>query len=332
MPEIRQNFITKEWVIFAPERSKRPEQFRTKKERNEIPPYSKDCPFCPGNENLTPPELFSIERDGNWIVRVVSNKFPALEREGEKIRSLKGIKRSITGVGIHEVIIETPIHNLYLPLMDENQIMKVLEAYKNRYLEAWKNPNIEMVLIFKNHGEGAGTSLTHPHSQLIGLPIIPTDIRQRLWDAMRYYDENGECIYCRNLEEELKDGERIVFESKYFVVFIPFSACTPFHTWIFPKNHCSSFTEVKDEEMEDFAKVLKKFLLKVYNGLNDPDYNILIRSYPKGKGAEKFFHWYVSIVLRLTKSAGFELGSGMFINTSLPEKDAEFLRGVEVGL
>jgi UDPglucose--hexose-1-phosphate uridylyltransferase len=330
MPEIRQNFITKEWVIFAPERSKRPEEFKTKKERREIPSYSSNCPFCKGNEHLTPPELFSISKDGNWIVRVVPNKFPALEMEGEKVRSLKGIKRSITGVGIHEVLIETPIHNLFIPFMDEKQILTVLETYKIRYLEAWKNPKVEMVLIFKNHGEGAGTSLEHPHSQLIGLPIIPTDIRQRLWDAMRYYDENGECIYCRNLEEEIRDGERVVLETKNFVVFIPYSACSPFHTWIFPKNHKCSFSDAKDNEMEEFAKVLKSILLKFYKGLNDPDYNIVIRSYPAGKGAEKFFHWYVSIVLRLTKSAGFELGSGMFINTSLPEKDAKFLRSIEI--
>ncbi len=330
MPEIRQNFITKEWVIFAPERSKRPEEFRTKKEKKEIPSYSSTCPFCPGNEYQTPPELFSIRKDGNWIVRVVPNKFPALEREGEKIRSLKGIKRSITGVGIHEVLIESPLHNLSIPFMDEKQILTVLETYKIRYLEAWKNPKVEMVLIFKNHGEGAGTSLEHPHSQLIGLPLIPTDIRQRLWDAMRYYDENGECIYCRNLEEELRDSERIIFETKNFVVFIPYAAYTPFHTWIFPKNHRCSFSDARDDEIEEFAGVLKHILLKFYKGLNDPDYNILIRSYPAGKGTERFFHWYVSIVLRLTKSAGFELGSGMFINTSLPEKDAKFLRSIEI--
>lgn len=330
MPKLRQNFITKEWVIFAPERSKRPEEFRTKKEKKEIPLYSPTCPFCPGNEHLTPPELFSVKKDGNWTVRVVPNKFPALEREGEKTISLKGIKRSITGVGIHEVLIESPIHNLSIPFMDETQILTVLETYKIRYLEAWKNPAVEMVLIFKNHGEGAGTSLEHPHSQLIGLPLIPTDIRQRLWDAMRYYDENGECIYCRNLEEELKDNERIVFETKYFAVFIPYAAYTPFHTWIVPKNHQCSFSSAKDDEMEEFAMVLKKILLKLHNGLNDPDYNILIRSYPEGKGFERFFHWYVSIVPRLTKSAGFELGSGMFINTSLPEKDAKFLKDVEI--
>lgn len=330
MPELRQNFITKEWVILAPERSKRTEEFRTKKEKKEFPSYSPTCPFCPGNEHHTPPELFSVKKDGNWIVRVVPNKFPALEREGEKIRSLKGIKKSITGVGIHEVLIESPIHNISIPFMDEEQILTVVETYKIRYMEAWKNPAVEMVLIFKNHGEEAGTSLEHSHSQLIGIPLIPTDTRQRLWDAMRYYDENGECIYCRNLEEELRDKERIIFETKNFVVFIPYAAHTPFHTWIFPKNHRCSFADAKDDEMEEFARILKSILLKFFKGLNDPDYNILVRSYPPGKGAERFFHWYVSIVPRLTKLAGFELGSGMFINTSLPEKDAKYLRSINV--
>ncbi|MGQ9617810.1 MAG: galactose-1-phosphate uridylyltransferase [Candidatus Aminicenantia bacterium] len=330
MPEIRQNFITKEWVIFAPERSKRPEDFKSKKEKKEFPSYLPECPFCRGNEHLTPPEVYSIKKNGEWFVRVVPNKFSALQREGEKIRSLKGIKRSITGVGIHEVIIETPSHNHFIPFMSQEEVMMVLEAYKVRHIEALKDPNIEMVLIFKNHGERAGTSLEHPHSQLIGLPIIPTDIRQRLWDAMRYYDETGECIYCRNLKEELSDRERIVLETENFVVFIPYAAYSPFHTWIFPKIHRCSFLDTGKEELKELSQVLKTILLKLYKGLKDPDYNILLRSFPSGKGADRFFHWYVSIVLRITQSAGFELGTGMFINTSLPERDAYFLRNVEI--
>ncbi len=330
MPEIRQNFITKEWVIIAPERAKRPEEISSKREKKGLPDYSYSCPFCPGNEHMTPKELYFLEKDGKWLTRVIPNKFPALENRGEKIISLKGIKRSISGVGIHEVIIESPFHNLFLPFMDDDQIVRVLETYRIRYSEAMKNPKVEMVLLFKNHGERAGTSLEHPHSQLIGLPIIPTDIRQRLWDAMRYYDENGECIYCRNLREELQDRERIILETENFVAFIPYAAYSPFHIWVFPKNHKCSFMDVKEKEMEEFSKVLRIVLKKIYMGLNDPDYNLLLRSFPSGKGADRFFHWYISVVLRLTQTAGFELGSGMFINVSLPENDAKFLRNVEI--
>lgn len=330
MPEIRQNLITREWVIIATERAKRPEDFKKQKVEKEIPEYEQSCVFCPGNENKTPKEIFRIGDEKSWKVRIVPNKFAALNSEGERIRKVEGIRHSVTGVGIHDVLIETPVHNLTTALLPIEQIKDIITAYKIRYFQIIKDKRVEMIIIFKNHGEGAGTSIIHPHSQIIGTPIIPSQIRYRMDIAMDYLDDTGDCVYCKVMEDELKAKERIILESKDFVSFVPYDALCPFHTWIFPKRHMSSFLEINEEEINDLAYQLKTVLGKLYYGLNNPDFNYCIRSNPKDEGEVEYYHWYLTIVPRLTKSAGFELGSGMFINTSLPEQNADFLRKVEL--
>jgi UDPglucose--hexose-1-phosphate uridylyltransferase len=328
IPEIRYNLITRDWVIVSPSRGKRPDEFKdVTVSGNGVPEHKPDCPFCPGNEDKTPPEVFRIA-NGNrgWQIRVIPNKFAALSREGDLYRRMKGIKRSVTGVGIHEVIIEHPLHNATTALLGSDAIRKILLAYKNRYLEIYKDPRIQLVIIFKNHGEGAGTSLEHPHSQIIGTPVMPPNIRHRMEEAMRYYDDTGECVYCKVMASELVDLERVVVNGVHFLSFISYAALSPFHTWIFPKRHASSFGEIRTEELEDLAEVLRITLAKLYYRLNNPDFNYIIRSIPdEGRGTE-YFHWYITIVPRLGKMAGFELGSGMFINPSPPENDARLLR------
>lgn len=331
MPEIRQNLITREWVIIATERAKRPEDF-AKKERIEkgLPEFNPSCPFCPGNEDKTPPEVFRLSGKESWQIRVVPNKFAALSREGARERKLAGIKRSISGVGIHDVIIETPLHNTTTALLPEEHVEKILQAYKHCYLEVSEDPRIEQVILFKNHGESAGTSLEHPHSQLIGTPVMPYQVRDRIEHAIRYFDDTGECVFCRTLRDELQDQERIVAESPYFLAFIPYAALSPFHIWIFPKKHNACFGEIEAEQITDLAKILKLVLAKLYYGLEDPDFNYVIRAIRDKAKTIDYFHWYLSIVPRLTKAAGFELGSGMYINTSLPEASATFLRSVRL--
>lgn len=332
IPEIRYNLITRDWVIVSPGRAKRPDEVKREEgfEKNTIA-YKTDCPFCPGNEDKTPPEIFRIEgADRSWQVRVIPNKFSALAREGELHRKVEGVKRSVSGVGIHEVIIESPLHNVTLALLDNSVVAKVMQAYKYRYLEIYKDPRIQLVTIFKNHGEGAGTSLEHTHSQIIGTPVMPPNVRNRMEEAMRYYDDTGECVCCKVIETELADRERIVIEGAHFVSFVPYAALSSFHTWIFPKRHAPSFGEIRPDELEDLASLLRTTLAKLYYGLNNPDFNYVIRSIPEvGRGTE-YFHWYISIVPRLGKMAGFELGSGMFINPSLPEDNARFLREIPV--
>lgn len=330
MPELRLNLITREWVIIATERAKRPDDFRQRKDKKYLPERLNTCQFCPGNENKTPGEIMRISQDGSWKIRVTPNKFPALSLEGERIRINEELKHLITGVGRHEVIIESPLHNTTTALMSINEVSDVLKVNKNRFLDIYNDTRIEHVIIFKNHGERAGTSIEHPHSQIIGTPVTPLQIRDRIDETRRYFDNTGSCLMCATIRAELEEGRRIITNTEHFVTFIPYAALSPFHTWIFPKKHMASFGDASDEEMADLAYSLKTVLAKFYYGLDNPDYNYVIRSEsPKEKGSE-YFHWYLSIVPRVIQTAGFELGSGMYINTSLPEESADFLRMVKV--
>lgn len=331
MPELRLNIITRDWVVIATERAKRPDQFvRAKREGPPLPSFDASCPFCPGNEHLTLKETLRLGDPDKWNVRVIPNKFPALSTEGARTRGGHGIFRSMSGVGYHEVIVEHPRHDLTTALMDVPDIVEVLKAYRERYKEIRKDPRIEAIIIFKNHGETAGTSLVHPHSQLAATPVVPFQFRARLAEATRYFDEHGECIFCRLLRDELAERSRIVHQSGHFVAFIPYAALSPFHTWIFPRRHASSFDGITDDELTDFARITKSILSRLYHGLNDPDYNYSIRSVPTDFTDTDYFHWYLTIIPRVTRTAGFEYGSGMFINTSLPEESAEFLRRVKM--
>ncbi len=327
MPEIRHNIVTREWVIIATERAKRPEEFAATGTRREAAVARvADCPFCPGNEAKTPPETYRVERHGAWQVRVVPNKFAALDAGAELTRRHDGLKRTISGAGIHEVIIETPDHSRTLPLLSEAEFAEVLDTYQRRYNAITADPRVAHATLFKNHGERAGTSLEHPHAQIVGTPIIPPQVRDRMENALRFYDETGECIFCSLMADELLDGVRIVAQSKDFVAFIPFAALTPFHLWIYPRRHTASFSDATQEQLADLARLLRTVLRKVYFGLKNPDYNLSIRTPPREARGLRYYHWYLSVIPRVTRLAGFEIGSGMFINTALPEKSAEFLR------
>jgi UDPglucose--hexose-1-phosphate uridylyltransferase len=328
MPELRYNVITREWVIIATERAKRPDQFKRKEKKKVLAAFVPTCPFCPGNEKLTPPANYTVPSNGNWRVRVTPNKFAALSHEGERKRTVQGIKRTISGVGVHEVIVETPDHSLTTALLGDHDVETIVETYLNRFRAASSDPRVEQVTIFKNHGDSAGTSLEHPHSQLIATPVITTQLRDRLFSALEHFDEFGECLFCRVLEQELKDALRIVLETEHFVSIIPFAVLTPFSILIMPRRHMACFQEMTDAEAADLARILRRTLAKLYHGLDDPDYNYVIRTAPAENMGVKYYHWYVSIIPRLTKMAGFELGSGMFINVSLPEENASFLRAV----
>jgi UDPglucose--hexose-1-phosphate uridylyltransferase len=329
MPELRLNLITREWVIIATERAKRPDEFRQKRDKKYLPDHDKNCPFCPGNEDKTPGEIMKVSSDGSWKIRVTPNKFSALSFEGERRRTNEGLKHLVTGVGRHEVIIESALHNTPTALMPAEDVADILRIYKNRFLDIYNDPRIEHVIIFKNSGEKAGTSIEHAHSQIVGTPVTPMQVRYRIDETTRYFDNTGECLMCATVRSELSEGRRIILDTKHFVTFIPYAALSPFHTWIFPKKHTASFGDISDEEIADLAYNLKTALSKIYHGLDNPDYNYVIRSEsPKECGSE-YFHWYLSIVPRVIQTAGFELGSGMYINTSLPEEIAEFLRKVK---
>jgi len=333
MPEIRLNPITGDWVIIATERAKRPEDFCHTKERKELPPWSASCPFCLGNEDKTPLETFRLTGDdGKWTVRAVPNRFSALSSDGDVIKQKADFKQYITGVGLHEVIIESPIHNTTTALLPLGEVQQILNAYRDRILSFYEDPRIQHVIIFKNHGEGAGTSLEHPHSQIVGTPVIPGQVIRRLDEAIRhyYYEDFGDCLYCSYMASELKDGIRILRENNSFVAFVPYAAITPFQVWIFPRRHSASFGMIKDTELIDLAAILKEILLRIYIGMDNPDFNYMLRSLSPREADAKFFHWYMTVVPRVSQIAGFELGTGMSINTALPEESAKFLREVKI--
>lgn len=335
MSELRQNMATKQWVIIATERARRPEEFA---DWSQTPgdaallPYDPHCPFCVGNEEGPAMELLRLPTEDAWQVRVVKNRYPALDQHGARVREFDGIHRSISGVGYHEVVIESPLHNTAAALMPVEQLELVLLSFQMRGATMSQDDRIEHVIYFKNHGPRAGTSLVHPHSQIIGLPMVPYDVRTRDEEARRYFDDTGSCVYCAMLQDELQDRRRVIVENDEFVAFLPYAALSPFHIWILPRQHHASFLTASLNALHKLAELVRDVLRRLYFGLNDPDYNIVVRSAPVKAWCADHLHWYVSLIPRVTQTAGFELGSGMYINTALPEDSAAFLRSVEVDI
>ena len=331
MPEFRQNLATKEWVILAPERGKRPSDFGKPPVKKELlPDYVADCPFCLGNENKTTPPVLVIPGEGNWQVRVVPSKFAALNSELIPIRTWVGSFLTAAGFGLAEVVIEHPKHNVNPALMEISEIANVLTAYRQRQIEISKNNNINLVTIFRNHGAAAGTSLAHPHSQIIATPIVPPHERYPMERAVMHYDEFGRCVYCEMVEQELNQKIRVINETENFVAFCPFASRSPLECRIYPKKHLASYLWIDDMMIRELAGVLHDILARLYYGLGNPDYNYIIRSSPIGDEDTRHLHWYMVIVPKISIPAGFEIGSGIYINTVPPEDSAQFLREVQL--
>ncbi|MEC4684326.1 MAG: galactose-1-phosphate uridylyltransferase [Nitrospirota bacterium] len=331
MSELRQDPTTNDWVIIAKERAKRPHEFKKDNiTRPYFPAHSESCPFCPGNEHRTPEAKVVYGEPGKWKTRVVPNKFAALTHEGNAVREEWKLFRKSPGYGNHEVIIETPRHDNFIPFMNDIDVEGLIRVYRDRYHALKKDPAIRTVIILKNHGRGAGTSLEHPHSQVVASPIVPPFVRRRYEIAIQHYDNTGRCIYCDLRENELEASERIVAETDYFVVIHPFASRYPFETWLMPKVHNSSFGNISDEEIKDLSRVLKDVLMKLYASLENPDYNLVIHTAPVDDEHKSYFLWHIQIIPRLTLAAGFELGSGISINVALPEETAAFIRDFEV--
>lgn len=325
MTELRLDPTIRNWVIVAPERSKRPDAFRRQQRQRAEP--NDTCPFCAGREAETPPELFRLPDDeGGWRLRVVPNKFAALSGTGSRDHIANGLGfTSMPGVGSHEVVIESPRHGWDIATADEREVQDVLAAYRTRH-RALRASSAAMVVIFRNHGAGGGTSLPHPHSQIVAAPVIPLLVRHRFDVATQHYDDSGRCLYVEILHRELADGRRIVAQNDGFVAFQPFAASSPFETWLMPRTHRASFADAGDDELAQLAALLRDVLGGLYELLGDPDYNYVIHSAPPGDEGRPYFLWHLQIVPRLTTPAGFELGSGISVNPSSPELTAVALR------
>jgi UDPglucose--hexose-1-phosphate uridylyltransferase len=333
MSEIRQDPTTEEWIIMAKERARRPHDFIRRQPRPELPPFSSSCPFCPGNETKTPPEVLSYrgEKAQGWRVRAFANRFAALRPEGSTVRrDEEGFFLEMDGKGVHEVLVETPVHNKPLALTEDSGVEDVLRAYQERHNALSRLSFVKLVIIFKNQGPSAGTSLEHPHSQLLATPVVPKHIRMKYEVAIRYYDNTGRCLYSDLADHELRMGKRVVMETEKFVVFHPFASHQPFETWIVPRIHQACFGNASAEDLENLAHVLRIILLKLYRGLNNPDFNYVIDTAPVEDENKDYYLWHLRIIPRLIEAAGFEIGSGININTALPEETAQFMREQKV--
>ncbi len=333
-PELRKNLVTREWVIIAKGRGKRPSDFAPAGEREALPEHDDACPFCTGNESKTPPEVYAV-RDGGrpnspgWTVRVVPNKFAALRATGSEHLRTIGLHSARDGFGAHEVIIETPDHNKDLWEMDLAQIEGVIQAYWQRYLAYESREALQYVLLFRNQGLQAGTSLAHPHSQLIAAPVMPHQLQVELQGGAAYWEYLGRCVYCALMEDEMKSGERVVLETEHFLVVTAFAGRYPFETWILPKRHAIRFAAMTEAEATDLARVLKDVLSKLAGCLQRPSYNFAIHSAPTAEHNVRAYHWHLEIFPRITTLGGFELGSDIYINVVAPEDAAAYLREAE---
>jgi UDPglucose--hexose-1-phosphate uridylyltransferase len=278
---------------------------------------------------MTPHEIDATRTNGNrWSVRVVPNKFPALQIEENILRTQQGdLFQQMGGCGAHEVVIESPDHDVFLCSQPIEHVSQVIRMLYRRYCDLMRDTRFQAVIVFKNHGEGAGTSLQHPHWQIIATPVVPRVLRLKWIEATDYLDRTGNCLYDAILHEELTRNERVLTTNHEFAVVMPFAAHLPFETWILPRRQQASFRLLHEEQIGPLAEILKDVLLRLYVGLENPDFNLTIDTAARGDEEKPFFRWHIRILPRLATAAGFELGSGMSINTVLPEEAARLLRG-----
>lgn len=328
MAEFRKDPVIGRWVIIATERSDRPDDYGEKS----YVINSGFCPFCEGNEDKTPAEILAFRAQSStpnspgWTLRVVPNKYPALQIEGNIDSRGIGVYDKMNGIGAHEVIIETPNHDeSFIDLSPEN-FRKVLLSYQLRMLDLRNDKRFRYVIIFKNHGRAAGASLEHSHSQLIALPIVPKRVAEEISGAQKHYFLKERCIFCDIIRQEKESNERKIIENDDFIAIAPFASRFPFEIWLLPKQHESHFEKISAETLNSLASLMQNLLKRLKIALNDPPYNFLIHTTPFSEDFLVHYHWHIEIIPKLSRVAGFEWGTGFYINTTPPEYAAEVLR------
>jgi UDPglucose--hexose-1-phosphate uridylyltransferase len=331
MTELRRDPVVGRWVIVNNTDPKLPADFH-------VEPHHYDdathCPFCYGNEYMTPPEIQAfrhektLDNTPGWQVRVVPNKFPALQIEGELDKRGIGLFDMSNGIGAHEVIIESPYHNKDIPDLELAEIEKILDMYGQRSKDLEKDKRFKYVMIFKNFGTSAGATIDHNHSQLIALPMVPKNVLEELTGATEYYDFRERCIFCDMIRQEIEEKERIIAQNKDFIAFCPFVSRFPFEMWIMPRQHRLSYCETTRAEIAELAKILKEVLARMKIALNDPPYNFIIHTSPINTEEKPGYHWHMEIMPRLSRIAGFEWGTGFYAVPTSPEVAIAYLKKV----
>ncbi len=329
MPELRKDPVLGRWIIISKERRKRPSDFIIEKPKV----MGGFCPLCPGNENTTPSEVLAYRtgadqrKDGpGWQVRVVPNKYPALVIEGDLGKEGEGLYDRMNGIGAHEVIIESPNHEEAFSKLPLEAMVQVFRAYRERITDLGRDPRFQYVMIFKNHGKAAGASLEHSHSQLIALPILPRMIVSEIAGSLSYFEYKERCVFCDIIRQEMQQNVRVVCQNDHFIAITPFAPRTPFEMWILPKRHSSTFRELEESKLESLAQLFSETLRRLDACIPDVPYNFVLHTDPLRSGGLEHYHWHFEIVPKLTSIAGFEWGSGFYINPLPPEEAAIYLR------
>jgi len=331
--ELRFDPIRRRWTIIATERRLRPHEFAVPRPAEEADVGA--CPFEHGSEPATPPQIASFPEGADWQVRVVPNKYPAVNHDAPLASESSGLFRRLSGVGSHEVIVETPQHARAMADMTPDEIARVMRVWRGRLLDLGNDSRIRYVLLFKNHGREAGASLAHPHSQLLATSVVPEFVKDELASARAYYRRTKRCIFCDLLEQELVREERIVLDNDGFVALSPWAALFPFETWLLPRAHGYDFALTPDSVLLQLAAALRELLRRVRAVLADPAFNLILHTAPVPRRSHHpsdvtahAYHWHFELIPRISHIAGFEWGSGYAINHTTPEEAARYLRNV----
>jgi UDPglucose--hexose-1-phosphate uridylyltransferase len=327
MAELRREPITRTWVVITTDNPKGPLDYLSFK-----PPYQRleekgVCPFCPGNEGLTPKETFSLSSEGRgWSVRVVPNKFPFFHIEGDFGRRPEGMYDVMEAIGAHEIVVEAPEHRQNFATMEPDQIEKILIAYRERLIDLERDLRFQQFLILKNY---PGVFNRHPHSHLMAGPVVPRRIDEEIWGTLDYYQRKERCIFCDIIKEEISVKKRVILETVHFLIFAPFASRFPFETWIIPKIHSPDFHHITEEEIRDLSVGIQSLFNCFYKLLSDPPYSLALHTSPvQSRFHRPEYHWHIETRLRIGLREGFEWGTGFFVNPTPPEDAAAFLRGV----
>ncbi|MCU0666071.1 MAG: galactose-1-phosphate uridylyltransferase [Candidatus Omnitrophica bacterium] len=331
MPQLRRDPIVGRWVIVETDKPHKPEDYA----HEQYIQKPGNCPFCYGNENQTPAEIEAFRypdsqpNSSGWQVRVIPNKFPALQIEGDLDRRGNGIYDLSNGIGAHEVLIETPYHAKDLCDLSQEEIERIIAMYCHRINDLTHDHRFKYIMLFRNYGPAAGASLEHPHTQLVALPMVPKNVMEELSGAKAYYDYRERCVFCDVIRQELEDKQRIILENKHFACFCPFVSRFPFEIWITPKHHKGHFCQMTQEELPEFCAILKDTITKIKKIFPNLSYNFIVHSSPiNGDSEVESYHWHLEFMPKLTRVAGFEWGTGFYYVATSPETAAQYLKSV----
>ncbi|MCP4154742.1 MAG: galactose-1-phosphate uridylyltransferase [bacterium] len=329
MPELRKDILTGAWVVVSPERSDRPQYLQDMGKKLS----TEQCPFCEGNEAMTPPEVYAQREAGSevdgpgWTLRVIPNKYPALRSEGELSDNKNDLFHSVNGIGEHEVVIETLSHTKGMDELSLEEVFTIFSVFRRRILDLKKDGRIKFIQVFKNHGRKAGATIPHPHSQIVAMPVVPARVEGKLKTAETYYHEKKRCVFCDIIREERENRHRVLVENDGFVVFSPFAARLPFEMVIYPKKHAAFFEENNDSDLELLVSVFRETIGRMNRALGKPAYNLVLHTAPVHlkESEREYFHWHLEIVPVISGTGGFELGTHTYINPTSPEEAIKLL-------